>query len=291
MDNIVREALKTKIVGLKGTAFQDALDRIYSCIYGQCGYQRVKQKHDKGSDGIINGNVVLAAYAPEKYDLRDFKKKIKCDFCSYACNWEATHNSWQVVTNLESTANMIKFVDELKSGTKIICIEMLLQIISDQTWTVKIGIFRALDIPERFWSHDVIETVVEDLIKISERNVNFPLYERPAYIADKITLNVNEENHSAFIEEYEEYLPVFPIISSVVGSRTQESISAIRNKVRSTYISLSGSFEYRLSKLVEMMAQGKSQDDYYVYYMRIVMLYFFEQCLYGNKPSTEVGGD
>ena len=75
MDNIVREVLKTKIMGLKATAFQDALDRIYLCIYGEENFQRVKQKHDGGSDGILNGETVLAAYAPEKYNLNDFKKK------------------------------------------------------------------------------------------------------------------------------------------------------------------------------------------------------------------------
>lgn len=113
MDNIVREVLKIKIMSLKATAFQDALDRIYLCIYGS-GFQRVKQKRDGGSDGIVNGEVVLAAYAPEKYNLNDFKNKVGADFNSYKTNWESTHCKWQVVTNLESTAQMIKFVNGKK---------------------------------------------------------------------------------------------------------------------------------------------------------------------------------
>ena len=290
MDNIVREVLKAKIMGLKATAFQDALDRIYLCIYGETGFQRVKQKHDGGSDGIVNGQIVLAAYAPERYNLSDLKKKVGADFKSYTNNWESTHGNWEVVTNLEATAQMIKFVNGLKNGTPIVCIEGLLQKIDSQTWSVKMAIFRALNIPEYYLSNDVISTVIEDLIQISNQSNSFEPYEKPAYIQDKIELNVAEENVTAFIDEYEEFLAVFPIISKVIQSRTQGSISAIRSKVRSTYTSLSGSFEKRLSDLVNIMSQGKSRDDYYSYNMRIIMIYFFEQCLFGKKPKSEVDG-
>jgi hypothetical protein len=288
MDNIVREVLRTKIMGLKATAFQDALDRIYLCIYGESGFQRVKQKHDGGSDGIINSETVIAAYAPEKYNLNDFKKKVGADFKSYTTNWESTHGKWEVVTNLESTAQMIKFVNGLKSGASIICIEGILQKIDRQPWTVKMAVFRALDIPEHYLSNDVISTVIEDLIQLSTQADHFEPYEKPAYIQDKIELNVREEHVAAFMDEYEESLAIFPIISSLVKSRSKESVAAIRNKVRSTYTSLSGSFEKRLCDLVNTMCQAKYRDDYYSHNMRIVMVYFFEQCLYGKKPESEI---
>lgn len=288
MDNIVREVLKTKITGLKATAFQDALDRIYHCIYGEFGFQRVKQKHDGGSDGIVNGETVLAAYAPERYSLNDFKKKIEADFISYAKNWEFTHGKWEVVTNLEATAQMIKFVNGLKKGTPIICIEGLLQKIDSQTWTVKMAIFRALNIPDHYLSNDVISTVIEDLIHISNQENSFEPYEKPAYIQEKIELNVSVENIDLFLEEYEENLAIFPLITSIVGARPQGNVSSIRSKVRSTFASLTGSFEKKLTELVNILSQAKNQDDYYRYYMRIVMIYFFEQCLFGKKPKSEV---
>lgn len=288
MDNILREVLRVKIRGLKATAFQDALDRINLCIHGEGGFQRVKQKHDGGSDGIINGDTILAVYAPEKYNLTDFKKKIGDDFKSYTANWKSTHSKWIVVTNLEATAQMIKFVNELKAGASVLCIEGLLQKIDKQTWTVKTAIFRALDIPDYYLTNDVISTVIEDLIQLSTQDEPFEPYEKPAYIQDKIELNASVEHVAAFMDEYEESLAVFPIISSVVKSRSQGSIAAIRNKVRSTYTSLSGSFEQKFNVLVDNMCQRKSQDDYYTYNMRIVMLYFFEQCLFGKKPKSEV---
>lgn len=39
------------------------------------------------------------------------------------------------------------------------------------------------------------------------------------------------------------------------------------------------------------VAKDKVRDDYYAHNMRVVMLYFFEQCLYGKKPSSEVSCD
>lgn len=291
MDNILREIVKTKITSFKGTGFQDSIDRIYLCIYGGKEFQRVKQKNDGGSDGILKGTTILAAYAPEKYVLNDFKKKIGADFISYTKNWSSTHNGWVVVTNLESTAQMIKYVENLKNDSRIICIQALLQLIAEQTWTTKLSIFRALDISERYITNDVISTVIEDLIKLSDEGATFKPYEKPAYIRDKISLNVSDENRDAFIDEYEESLAIFPIVSYVIKSRDQASVSALRSKIRASYLSLTGAFEARMNELVGLFAQDKSTDDFYRLNMRVVMLYFFEQCLYGIKPESETSND
>ena len=160
MDNIAREIVKTKVKSFKGLGFQDALDRVLFSIYDIDDFQRVKQKRDGGSDGILHGNTILAAYSPESYSLRDFKKKTKSDFDSYNKNWSSTHGNWLVVTNLEATAQMIKYVNELKEGALILCIEGLLELISKQTWTIKLAVFRALDVPDNYLTNDVIAAAV-----------------------------------------------------------------------------------------------------------------------------------
>jgi len=182
-------------------------------------------------------------------------------------------------------------VNGKKVDATIICIEGLLQKIADQTWTIKMAIFRSLDIPEQYLSNDVISTVIEDLIQVSDRGDSFEPYEKPAYIQDKIELNVSKAHQASFLDEYEESLAIFSLVSSVVKSRSQGSVAAIRSKVRSTYGSLSGSFEVRLNELVKIMSQGKCRDDYYSHHMRVVMLYFFEQCLFGLKPNSEIVND
>lgn len=291
MDSITREVVKTKIKSYKGTGFQDILDRILLSIHGERGFQRVKQKRDRGSDGIINGDTVIAAYSPESYSLKNFKKKASSDYKSYDKNWASTHKNWQVFTNLEATAEMILHVDALKSGSPIICIESLLSLVAKQTWTVKQLIFKALEIPDMYLTNDLVSTAIEDLIQLSDKNTEFQPYDKPSYISDKIQLNVSEENQSSFMDEYEECLAKFSIIKHIVKDKSQNDISAIRSKVRSTYLGLSGSFESKLNTMVEVLCGGKKNDDLYRMNMRVVMIYFFEQCLYGIKTRSEVAND
>ena len=290
MDNISREILKVKIAGYKVTGFQDALDRVFLCVYGD-SFQRIKQKRDAGSDGILHGKTILAAYSPETYSLRDFKKKIAGDFDSYNNNWASTHNEWTVVTNLELTTSMHQYVKSLKYNAQIICIESLLELILRQTWTVKLAIFRALDIPDYYINNDVISTIIEDLIQVSEEGKVISPYTKPAYITDKIGLNTSQEHREAFIDEYEESLSSFSIIAHIVKNRRQPSVAALRNKIRSSFIALSGSFEAKLVQLANILAQNKSIDDFYMYNLRVVLIYFFEQCLFGIKSKSEVLND
>jgi hypothetical protein len=287
LDNINRDILKVKLNSFKGTAFQDAMDRVFSCIYGD-NFQRIKQKRDAGSDGILFGQTILAGYSPENYSLRDYKKKILGDFKSYQKNWATSHQGWQVVTNLELTSQMLQYTKELKADAEIVCIEKLLALILSQTWTVKLSIFRALDIPDNYINNDVVATIIEDLIQMTDEGSDFSPYTKPLYIKDKIDLNLSPENREIFLDEYEEYLSSFPAIAHVVKNRSQTSILALRSKIRTTYISLSGTFETKLNNLTIGLAQNKSQDDFYVHFLRIVLIYFFEQCLFGAKSTSEL---
>lgn len=287
MDNIAREILKTKLKSFKGTSFQDAVDRIFLIIYEAKNFVRVKQKRDKGSDGILNQDTILAAYAPEVYYLRDFKKKTKSDYDSYNKNWSKTHKNWTVVTNLETTAEMITFVSSLRKGSIILCIERLLELVGGQTWTKKSSIFKALDIPERYLTNDVLATAVEDLIKLCDTNNSFHPYEKPVYIQDKIDLNVCQENVEYFLDEYEESLAVFSVIQHAIKSHNINSVSAIRSKIRNTYMEVAGTFEEKFKLMVNLLSGEKKTDEYYKYHMRIVLLYFFEQCLFGIKTNEE----
>lgn len=287
MDNIAREVLKTKLVSFKGTGFQDAIDRVFLTIYAEDDFVRIKQKRDQGSDGILNSNTVVAAYAPEKYSLNDFKKKVKSDHTSYLNNWADTHENWMVVTNLEMTSAMLKFITSLKGDTKSMCIEQLLEFISKQTWTKKSAIFNALDIPDKYLTNDVLDTAVNDLIKLCDGGTTFQPYEQPIYIRTKIDMNVSEDCRDLFLDDYEEALSIFPMLQNVIQSRNSTVISAIRSKIRVTYSGLSGPFDNKFNSMVSALSGIKEVDEYYKYHMRIILIYFFEQCLFGQKTDEE----
>lgn len=287
MDNIARELLKVKLQSLNGTAFQDKIDKIFLIIYGDQGFVRIKQKRDKGSDGILEGDTILAVYAPESYSLRGFKAKINLDYNSYENNWEDAYPKWIVVTNLESTAEMVMFVNLLKEGSSIICIEKLLEIIRKQTWTRKSSIFTALDVPDKYLSNNVLSVVVEDLISTCDDEAKFCSYEKPTYIETKIGLNIDQENIDTFLSEYEDSLAIFSSLQHVIQSNSSGNIAAIRGKITRSYTEFSGTFEERLALMVKSLSGDKFVDDYYTHYLRVVLIYFFEQCLFGKKVEGE----
>ncbi len=60
MDNTLRDILKTKINSLKELRFQEFINRLYTICYGE-NFVVVKQKQDKGSDGILNNSIGIGA--------------------------------------------------------------------------------------------------------------------------------------------------------------------------------------------------------------------------------------
>jgi hypothetical protein len=57
--------------------------------------------------------------------------------------------------------------------------------------------------------------------------------------------------------------------------------------VRITYSELSGVFLDKLILMVNHLSGSKVVDEYYTYHMRVVLIYFFEQCLFGKKTEEE----
>lgn len=49
----------------------------------------------------------------------------------------------------------------------------------------------------------------------------------------------------------------------------------------------SGLFLERLANLTEILSMTKPDDDYYHYHIRIIVMYFFEQCLIGKRTKEE----
>jgi len=287
MDNIAKSILKQKISSLKGTYFQDSLDKIFQIIYGS-NFTQIKQKRDQGCDGIINGDIVIAAYAPEKYSLANFKKKVGEDFFLYEKNWVATHPNWKVVCNLEITSLMYKYIFSLMKEATTLCIDGLIEEIRALTWSKIFLIFESLDISIKYLTNDIFNIVIKDIISTSEQNKKSPAYSKPIYIEDKAHLNIQQCDIDTFLDEYEECLEHFTIIQETLKNHKSKDIMALRVKIRTTYQSLSGGFLERLKMLSEILAPDSINDDFYIYHVRIVTIYFFEQCLYGKKSKMEL---
>ena len=104
MESIFETQVKIGIGRLKESNFQEFIDFLFVLKYGQ-DYQPIKPKTDRGCDGILNGDMILSTYAPQKENLNSFKKKIGNDYSEYHKNWGDKYPKWYVVYNGELTSD------------------------------------------------------------------------------------------------------------------------------------------------------------------------------------------
>jgi hypothetical protein len=228
---------------------------------------------------------VIACYAPESYSLSDFKKKIKGDYDSYHKNWENTHTEWRVIFNGAFLSNMIQYVEMLKINTQKIGIDHILDLIEQQNWTKKNKIFEYLGIGPEYIKADIIEEAIEDIIKHSENTVSLKI-ENPILPTTKIELNYSVDEIEDAENDLESFYQNASYISNVLAD-FNEQYPILLDKVKTDFSKYekSLSFKVRFELIVKDYAEKakKQDDDFYVYYVKMLMLYCFEQCVIGKK--------
>ena len=68
-----------------------------------------------------------------------------------------------------------------------------------------------------------------------------------------------------------------------------EDFEKLKHRIKYDYTNKSGDFKTRLQQLTEkyLGKYSSENDDDYLYYIRAVLIYLFEQCLIGNKIKGE----
>jgi CheY-like chemotaxis protein len=129
--------IKNQISNLKDITFQDFITELYSIKY-ENNFLAIKAKRDKGSDGILNKNTILAIYAPEKHNLDIFKKKVKNDnpkslgdFDKYELHWKNKYPNWQFIYNGIFTSEMTQVLTDLKPDVSLVDINILIRLITN----------------------------------------------------------------------------------------------------------------------------------------------------------------
>lgn len=223
MDQLAYEMLKSKLMSLTGINYQYAIDTIYSIVYGS-DFTSIKQKRDKGSDGFVFGNTSLAIYAPEKHTLSEFKKKTQSDFKKYDTNWKSLYPSWQVITNRETTGEMILQVNKLYRNSELISVINICDLIRNQNWSKILRIFKSLGLAEQYLTYNIFSMIIDDLTSSVDTNIE---YSSPTYIGDKVDLNIDDiYSREIFIEEYESLFSSFQILQNVLSEYDKTKVSA-----------------------------------------------------------------
>jgi hypothetical protein len=260
--------------------------------YGAENFIPPRDIKDKGADGIIvNDETIVACYGPEKIDQKRYLDKIEGDFKSYADNWQSDYKNWMFVTNNDLPAWAIQKINTLKKDTKQIGLKNILQLVEELSSFNKRELGKYLNIETELFAKDYLNEIIEDLIKgISFTDENAE-YKQQLYFSDKVKLNYTQKDIDGIFQEYDLYFEngVFAEIESLLFGYEDEDTNKLKVRVISDFNNKSGDFKSRLQQLSEKYLDKYSseKDDEYLYYIRAVLIYLFEQCLIGAKTMEE----
>lgn len=287
MNSVLKHQFKVAIDSCKEGSFNELVNELFVKRFGNA-FSPLKQKHDQGCDGILNNNTIIAAYAPQKPNLRSFKKKAGDDFNSYKDNWQSKHPKWRYVYNGEYTAEMVQHLKSLKNDVILTDINGVLDLVEQLTHFKRRELASSLGIDEVLIVNDIMLAVVEDLFKFaSDYDAEAHPHESPPYIEDKIVLNYSHSDIGDALKVYEYVMEYFPQLKDVLKSYESHEISALKAKLIGCYNKYSGDFKTRLENLVEEFSKNNKEDDSYSFFVRVVLFYFFETCVIGQRPESE----
>lgn len=267
--------------------FQEFVDLLYSLTYPN--FVSIKQKRDKGSDGFIQDEKIsIAVYGPQSRDLNKFRRKITDDYEKYMQHWVNNYPIWQVVYNQEFTASEIQILDNLNLNIQKKGVSQLVNLVDELPFTKKKRIAIFLGIDEDYLSNDIFKNVLDDMLLSGNSGTDYT-YNTPLYIEEKIELNYNKADIQNAKEQYIEYAEYFRILQNVLSTYTESDQASLRSKIRTKYMQLEGEFKVRFDNLSSnLLEKYQPEDDLHERYIRIVLMYFFEQCLFGKKSKGEL---
>lgn len=195
------------------------------------------------------------------------------------------------VTNNDIPEYAIKKINALKSDATQIGIKNILQFIDELPSLQKRALGKYLNIDKDLFARDYLKELIEDLIKDSEFTTENVDYKTQIYFPDKVSLNFKQEDINKVLDEYDSYFEngIFNVIGGLLFGYEDEDFEKLKHKIKYDYTNESGSFKKRLKKLTEkyLNKYASDSDDEYLYYLRAILLYLFEQCIIGDKTKAE----
>lgn len=292
MNSPLKNSFRVQIESLNLFKFQDFITELFIFKYGSENYIPPREIKDKGADGIItSSNTLVACYGPKSIDKNRYLKKIEEDFESYEENWIEDYKNWMFVTNNDIPEYAIKKINALKPDATQIGIKNILQFIDELTSFQKRALGKYLNIDRDLFARDYLKELIEDLIKDSEFTIENIDYKTQIYFPDKVSLNFKQEDINKILDEYDSYFEngVFNVIGGLLFGYEDEDFEKLKHKIKYDYTNESGKFKKRLKQLTEkyLNKYACDSDDEYLYYLRAILLYLFEQCIIGDKTKTE----
>lgn len=287
MDRVFRKAVEVQIAARHGSAFQDFMNYLYTVVHGT-NFTPIRGVHDKGCDGLLERErTSLAVYAPDRFELASFKRKVAHDYQQYQTYWAVQYPHWQFVYNGHPPPEAVNFLHELDPNVEIVAFTHVMKVVDGLSWSEKRDLARFVGVDEQYLINNVLVSILEDLLARVDGHAELPLYQAPLYVVDKIGLNYEAEAIDAAISQQVECTAYFGVLQRLLAGRTDTEITALKSKVMADYLVLAGSFPMRLNHLTASYAGVYASDDTYVLFVRVVLLFLFEQCLIGRRTEGE----
>jgi len=300
MNTPLRNRFEVQLKSLTGFDFQEIVVEIFQMKYGETGFTDIRPQKDRGCDGIIESEKrIIACYGPEetrntKTRQKGFDDKAKGDFNQYQTHWQAQYPNWSIVINHKIDPQYDKIVKRLSANATVIGLNQLLSMIEILKNHQRRRLGGNLRIDSELLASDYIGKILEDLLKEDE-DIEIKTDYNPKdliEIVDKIELNFKIEDIDDAKEEYESFLidGLFILIHSLLYGYEDQEIKRIKRRAIFDYTHKSnGIFKERLNQLTYLYLEKYSSenDDDYLYYIRGILLYLFEQCLIGVKTKKE----
>lgn len=293
MNRPLQNSFRLQIQSLNKFDFQNFITKLFMFRYGAENYIPPRDIKDKGADGIITKKeTVVACYGPDKIDKKRYTKKIEDDFKSYSDNWQSKYKNWMFVTNNDIPEWAIKKINLLKKDSSPVGLKNLLQIVDELSSFQKREIGSYLNIEKELFAQDYLKEIIEDLIKetsFTDENIE---YKKQIYFPDKVSLNLKQEDIDSVFQEYDIYFEngIFNEIKSLLFGYEDEDTNKLKVRIINDFNNKTGEFKIRLQQLTEKYLDKYSSenDDEYLFYIRAVLIYLFEQCLIGIKTKGEL---
>ncbi len=295
MNNTLKAVIDAKIIGKFGTDFQHLFQFVLKQKYGNL-IQTLADSSDLGADCILKRNdgsveKIYAVYAPEstKYNLSLFKTKFTDDYNTFKKKWGSHEIQWVPVCNRKITGEAFQFLTNLAHPREIYDIKKIKDLIFETfDYSQIIKLTKYLDIDSKFVDYNVLDIIISDIISFKINISNDDFNQIPPKLMDKIKENFEETYWEAktkyFKQEYFNSIYIFKDYFEKLNSNDQR---VLKSKFQSTYEKYikNPNFDTLIRNILNLLGQSHLNDDYYMYWLKIIIHYMFEICIIGRDPT------
>lgn len=285
----LKTQIRTQISALTGFNFQNFIVEMFLLTFGSDGFTPIRRVKDKSCDGIFSKDkTILAAYGPNTYTKKQFEEKVDSDFDGYKKNWQSKFPHWRFIVNHDLSPNEVLYVETLHQ--EIWGLEQIvafIETLNSATIRELASILR-IDVSD-FLANDYLEEILSDLLRVEGQHIQNLKYKPKdlTEIGEKLILNYSEEVDLASVkEEYPILSSYFGDVDALLGGYGDSNIDKIKVRVINDFGSTNGeSFKEKFDELTKnyQSKYSSSSDDDYLLYVRVILMYMFEQCFIGKR--------